>query len=68
MASANRASAKSRLAATHNRPTALATLSFCVLLAWVCLRFYDVPVRRWLTTRYMSKARKGVVAGAAVPE
>jgi peptidoglycan/LPS O-acetylase OafA/YrhL len=49
-------------------PIALATLVFCVLLAWVCLRFYDVPVRRWLTARYMRKARAGVVAGTAVPE
>jgi peptidoglycan/LPS O-acetylase OafA/YrhL len=49
-------------------PVALATLVFCVLLAWICLRFYDVPVRRWLTSRFMTRARAGVVAGAAVPE
>jgi peptidoglycan/LPS O-acetylase OafA/YrhL len=49
-------------------PVALATLAGCVLLAYVCLRFYDVPVRRWLITRYMRKPRAGVVAGAAVPE
>jgi len=49
-------------------PVALATLSFCVLLAWICLRFYDVPVRRWLTGRFMTRTRAGVVAGAVVPE
>ena len=30
-------------------PVALAVVAASVLLAWVCLKFYDVPVRRWLT-------------------
>jgi len=39
-------------------PVAIAVLAVCVLLAWVCLRFYDVPVRRWLTAKTMKKAGK----------
>lgn len=45
-------------------PVAIATLVFCVLLAYLCLRFYDIPVRRWLTARYMKKGR---TAGVAQP-
>jgi len=26
-----------------------------VLLAWLCLRCYDIPVREWLTRRFMKK-------------
>jgi peptidoglycan/LPS O-acetylase OafA/YrhL len=37
-------------------PIAAATLALCMLLAWLCLRFYDVPVRQWLTAKYMKKA------------
>ena len=37
-------------------PVALATLLLCVLLAHVCLKYYDIPVRRWLTRRYMRQA------------
>lgn len=37
-------------------PVAAATLALCMLLAWLCLRFYDVPVRQWLTAKYMKKA------------
>jgi len=44
-------------------PVAIATLALCVLLAWLCLKFYDIPLRRWLTARYMGKART-----AGVPE
>lgn len=29
-----------------------------VLLAWVCLRFFDIPVRRWLTEKFNSKKKK----------
>ena len=48
----------------HGWPVAVATLVFCVLLAYLCLRFYDIPVRRWLTARYMKKRR---TAGLAQP-
>lgn len=30
-------------------PVALCVIAASVLLAWVCLRFYDIPVRKWLT-------------------
>jgi peptidoglycan/LPS O-acetylase OafA/YrhL len=33
-------------------PVAIGALGVCVALAWICLHFYDVPVRRWLTARY----------------
>jgi peptidoglycan/LPS O-acetylase OafA/YrhL len=36
-------------------PVAAATLALCMLLAWLCLRFYDVPVRQWLTAKTMKK-------------
>lgn len=38
-------------------PVALATLAVCVVLAWMCLVFYDIPVRRWLTARAMRSGR-----------
>lgn len=47
-------------------PVAIATLAVCVLLAYVCLRFYDIPVRQWLTTKYMRKTGKGRVPQAVV--
>jgi peptidoglycan/LPS O-acetylase OafA/YrhL len=47
-------------------PVAIATLAVCVLLAHVCLRFYDIPVRQWLTAKYMSKTGKGRVPQAVV--
>ena len=37
-------------------PVALGTAAVCILLAYACLRFYDVPLRRWLTARFMRKA------------
>lgn len=37
-----------------------------VLLACLCLRFYDIPVRQWLTRRTMQQAvPKESVAEAA---
>jgi peptidoglycan/LPS O-acetylase OafA/YrhL len=37
-------------------PVMLATYATCVLLAWLCMRFYDMPVRAWLTRRMMAQA------------
>ena len=34
-------------------PAMIATYAACVLLAWLCLRFYDIPVRAWLTRRML---------------
>lgn len=36
-------------------PFALASYAACVLLAYLCLRFYDIPVRHWLSQRFMAK-------------
>jgi peptidoglycan/LPS O-acetylase OafA/YrhL len=41
-------------------PVMAATWLFCIGLAWVCLRFYDVPVRQWLTARFMRRVAKPV--------
>lgn len=34
-------------------PQALAPVFGSIALAWVCLKFYDMPVRRWLQKRFM---------------
>lgn len=36
-------------------PEAIALVAGCILLAWLCLKFYDLPVRRWLTKKYMTE-------------
>jgi peptidoglycan/LPS O-acetylase OafA/YrhL len=37
-------------------PVMAAAFAGAVLLAWLCLRFYDIPVRAWLTRRAMRPA------------
>ena len=32
-------------------PQILALIFACIALAWLCLKYYDVPVRRWLQRR-----------------
>ena len=44
-------------------PVAAATFCVCVALAWLLLKFYDEPVRAWLTRRWM--ARKPALAASA---
>lgn len=39
------------LSAQQSAPIAIITLASCILLAHLCFKFYDVPVRRWLTYR-----------------
>ena len=34
-------------------PQALALVFGCIALAWLCLKFYDMPVRRWLQKRFV---------------
>jgi peptidoglycan/LPS O-acetylase OafA/YrhL len=41
-------------------PVAAATFCLCVALAWLLLKYYDEPVRAWLTRRWM--ARKPALA------
>jgi peptidoglycan/LPS O-acetylase OafA/YrhL len=33
--------------------TAALAFAGSVVLAWVCLKFYDEPVRRWLARRFL---------------
>lgn len=41
-------------------PAALLTCAVSILVAWLCLRLYDLPVRRWLARRWLKQAaRKG---------
>jgi peptidoglycan/LPS O-acetylase OafA/YrhL len=47
-------------------PVALGTAAFCILLAYACLRFYDLPLRRWLTARFMRKAAPARVSQPVV--
>ena len=35
-------------------PEAIILVAGCILLAWLCMRFYDLPVRRWLTKKYLN--------------
>lgn len=37
---------------------AAAVLATVILLAWVCVKFYDIPVRRWLTNKFMARPGK----------
>lgn len=37
-------------------PMAVLTFSICVLIGYLSLKLYDVPVRKWLTKRFMTKA------------
>lgn len=46
-------------------PVLAATWLVCVALAWVCLTYYDIPVRAWLTRRALRKAVKPVLAPLA---
>lgn len=45
-------------------PIAVATLLLCVALAHLCLKYYDIPVRQWLTRRTMRKAAQAEFAAA----
>lgn len=40
------------LAFSQTIPQALALVFGCIALAWICLKFYDMPVRRWLQKRF----------------
>lgn len=46
-----------RITVAQGWPVAIGTVVFCVLLAYLCLRFYDMPVRQWLTVKTMKKTR-----------
>ena len=40
-------------------PGAAALVVGSIALAWVCLRFYDMPVRRWLAARFLNRRAVG---------
>lgn len=42
-------------------PVTVMTLLCCFALAYFCLRFYDIPIRRWLTSRYMQSGNNSVL-------
>ena len=41
------------LAFSQTIPQVLALVFGCIALAWLCLKFYDMPVRRWLQKRFV---------------
>jgi peptidoglycan/LPS O-acetylase OafA/YrhL len=45
-------------------PITAATWLFCVALAWIVLKFYDIPVRQWLGRRYLRKASRPALTPA----
>ncbi|MBP3483399.1 MAG: acyltransferase [Alistipes sp.] len=38
--------------------TAAGVFVLSVLLAWACLKLYDIPVRRWLTERFLTHGKR----------
>ena len=36
---------------------ALIVMAGSVVIAWLCLKFYDEPVRKWLTKKFLSKKK-----------
>jgi peptidoglycan/LPS O-acetylase OafA/YrhL len=48
--------ADNKVGIARGAPVALASLAACVMLAWACLRFYDIPLRAWLGRRLDRKA------------
>ncbi|MDP4274388.1 MAG: acyltransferase [Bacteroidota bacterium] len=43
---------------TQSLPVALIVLLASIALAYVCLKLYDIPVRKWLTKRFMGTPKK----------
>ncbi|WP_163326263.1 acyltransferase family protein [Draconibacterium mangrovi] len=43
---------------TKALPAIILVLASSILLAWASFTFYDVPVRKWLTARFMNSAQK----------
>jgi peptidoglycan/LPS O-acetylase OafA/YrhL len=54
--------ANHKVTVAQGAPVAVATLLSCVALAYACLTWYDIPVRAWLTRRYMRKAAAPALA------
>lgn len=43
---------------TQSLPVALVVLLASIALAYACLKLYDIPVRKWLTKRFMGNSKK----------
>lgn len=43
---------------TQSLPVALLVLLASIALAYACLKLYDIPVRKWLTKRFMGTPKK----------
>lgn len=54
--------AKGKVPLMQALPITIATFSLCVLVAYLCLRFYDIPVRTWLTQRLRQQGRQQALA------
>jgi peptidoglycan/LPS O-acetylase OafA/YrhL len=50
-----------KIAVAQGWPVAIATVAVCMLLAYLCLTFYDIPVRQWLGAKFMKRAGKARV-------
>jgi len=46
----------SKVPLSESWPYGVLVVCVCVSIAYLSLKFYDVPVRRWLTKRFMTKA------------
>ena len=51
--------AKTKAPLADALPVTIATYLSCIAVAYVCLTFYDIPVRQWLSKRFMSPATGG---------
>lgn len=40
-------------------PVVIAVILGSLLLAWLSLKFYDIPLRRWLSRRFQPKTEAG---------
>ena len=45
---------------TQSLPAALGVVAASILLAYLCLKFYDIPLRKYLSKRFMKKKAKAV--------
>ncbi|HEY8024428.1 MAG TPA: acyltransferase family protein, partial [Burkholderiaceae bacterium] len=58
--------ANRQMALSDALPVAVATYSVCVALAYLFLRFYDIPIRNWLGKRHMGKEPTATQSAAVI--
>ncbi len=44
------------LSFVESLPGAVGVVAGSIVLAWLCLKFYDAPLRKWLTSRFMKRS------------